>query len=437
MQKNILLLMTIIFFTDSMDRVCNLVVGGFNIRFAYVIILLLGLLTLLTIAKKHGRMQKKYFSGGLWLVFWTITLLVFIPNTTYLMRNIGYMLWHLLHVTLIVFMLLLITNHETFQKAVRIYLWSFAILSAFGLIQLFFGLFGISVLVTDWWIPGRFPRINGFCYEPSYFGTYLLIGWASLFILRVVKNDIFPKRQLNGLFIIVTLGTLVTSSRMSYLLMIAVVVFYTSYLLVTSLWKMKITRKTIVYFLILTLSCVAIGALISKNLDSIKFMFSGVGLAGTSSHSVKQRSGETEETFDIFKRSPWIGVSLGGIPSARALQKGIIVTDNITAKNNEGLNIFVEVLAASGIIGALFFLAYWTTIFGTSLSLYRKVKRIDNDLSVLLLAFPFGLLCELGILIMNQNISRLYLWVHIGMVMLVISNGAKVVAQNKIKGQYS
>ncbi|QCT93944.1 hypothetical protein FE773_01735 [Caminibacter mediatlanticus TB-2] len=157
--------------------------------------------------------------------------------------------------------------------------------------------------------------------------------------------------------------------------------------------------------------------------DEIKFLYAGLGIGGTSAHSSGTRINQMLETFEVFLKSPLIGYSLGGIPSAIGLSQDIIINSQIEAKNFEGMNVFLEILAASGIIGFLFFLLYLIFLFFKAFSISRKLKKTDYFFILIVKAFVFSLFWELMILMLNQNIFRPYLWILIGMLNATIFVG--------------
>jgi len=109
--------------------------------------------------------------------------------------------------------------------------------------------------------------------------------------------------------------------------------------------------------------------------------------------------------------SPLIGYSLGGISSALGELRGSPVTSLALAKQNGGMSVFAEVLAASGIVGFIPFMIYIAQIILKPLKLARI--GISPEIKILLRAMAFSLLFELFILQFNQNILRPYLWLHI------------------------
>ncbi|GGK37106.1 hypothetical protein GCM10010965_32440 [Caldalkalibacillus thermarum] len=153
------------------------------------------------------------------------------------------------------------------------------------------------------------------------------------------------------------------------------------------------------------------------------FLLSGTGINGTSSHSVDARFENFTDTLNVFMKNPLIGVSLGGVAPAIGRLHGITVTDQETAKHFEGISIFAEVLAASGIIGFTFFMSY---IFTIIFKPFILSKKINNQLiSGLLKGMVFSLIGLLIILQFNQNILRLYLWLHIGILSALYSVSLK------------
>ena len=88
----------------------------------------------------------------------------------------------------------------------RAYLWSFVAVALYGLLQ-FFGPLLLHVTMpftVQWIVHGRVARINAFSYEPSYYATYMFIGWAMLFQLRLSNAEITRGRTMKWATILVT-----------------------------------------------------------------------------------------------------------------------------------------------------------------------------------------------------------------------------------------
>lgn len=139
-------------------------------------------------------------------------------------------------------------------------------------------------------------------------------------------------------------------------------------------------------------------------------------MLGTSSHSVNERLQAAIDTFKVFLNNPFIGVSLGGIPSHRASLYGINISTQIEAKRFEGMNVLIELLAASGSFGFFFFLLFVLNLIKLHIRLIKKSKKIFNKPSVLLSitnTLGISLIVEIFALTMNQNILRPYVWLNI------------------------
>ncbi|EDM23175.1 O-antigen ligase family protein [Caminibacter mediatlanticus] len=368
----IILLIFMLFLTSSFDIFLNINLGGFHLRIVYIIEFLLFSLFLYNL--KHSYFKFRIINWQL-LLIWILFLVIFIPNTNFLIRNIGYVFWLFLSIIMIALLGTLI-NKKNFFKIFDYYVLSFYIVAIFGFVQFILGLFGISLLTTQWWIYGKLPRINGFNYEPSYFGTYLLIGWSLLFYL-IAKDRIFKKRYYKK-FLFITLVMILSSSRMTILFLIIIPLSFAIVRIFNDFLNRFSIKKHYVKYIILLLLIIYFLIFITVHYwDEIKFLYAGLGIGGTSAHSSGTRINQMLETFEVFLKSPLIGYSLGGIPSAIALSQGITINSQIEAKNFEGMNVFLEVLAASGIIGFLFFLLYLIFLFLKAFSISRKLKKTD------------------------------------------------------------
>jgi hypothetical protein len=158
------------------------------------------------------------------------------------------------------------------------------------------------------------------------------------------------------------------------------------------------------------------------NLKKFLSVFEGLPILSKYSHSATIRIDDFINTWNIFIDSPFIGYSLGGIAPAIAKYKGHIEITQELVKKTEGMCIFLEVLAASGIIGFLFFAVFFTKfIWSTKILRQLSVKKSSDSIylwisvhRLLIIAWLFQLL----LLCLNQNILRNYVWVHIAILNL-------------------
>ncbi len=400
----------LLFLSSSWDVFANIRISGYSFRFFYLLEILL--LFFLFFKKK----KISFFIGHTFFILWMFFIVIAIPNTSILTRNIGYFFWLIFSYLLLILIISYSQTVEKFFRYFKLYILSFLCMSLFGFIQFLVGLAGISLMTTQWWIKGVLPRINGLSYEPSYYGTYILGGTVLLYWLTFVeKRKILPFQLAITFFIILVI--ILSSSRIAILSLIFVIFLHIFHKFFIPLFKGRLNLtglRTITFFLIIIL----IGNIfIFTHLKSFKIFMTGVGLLGTPSHSVDQRLQATIDTFKIFLNNPFIGVSLGGIPSHRANLHGITISTQLEAKQFEGLNVWLEVLAASGIFGFSFFLIFWLNLVKVHFSLKRKLRKslnlsltyllsISNALGIMLIAESFALM-------MSPNILRPYFWLSL------------------------
>ncbi|MES9789659.1 hypothetical protein ABWL24_04045, partial [Priestia megaterium] len=347
------------------------------------------------------------------LLSWFVFIVMFIPNTTYLLRNINYAIWMLFNILLIFAAVQYINTRERVTKLIKTYLYSYLFVGSWGIIQFILSLGGIRpFLATQWW-PTGLVRVNGFSYEPSYFATYMLIGWAFVMYLKVKKSKLLGQRTLNIMLMVITTSIILSSSRMGIALlglwMVGYFVIFMGYFLKARVHLGYL--KPILFFGIGIALMVSV--VLTDSSGRFDFLLAGTGLHGTASHSLDDRSSGFEDTLTVFKESPLVGHSLGGIAPAIGGLHNVVVTSQEQAKPFEGLSTFAEVLAASGIFGFLPFILYIFTLIVAPLKLAKKIQ--DRETRNILIGMTISLIAEIIILQFNQNISRLYFWYHIAL----------------------
>jgi len=369
--------------------------GGFTVRiyqFLLIPVLLKGMLEMFQ---------------GLWpvgfgkLLVWTIFIVLFIPNTSLIERNVFYALWLVSSVLMVLGITASVDTPEKLQTILRWYTYSFAFSAIFGLVQLILPLVGLpGPLVQEWWIHDKLARINGFTYEPSYFATYMITGWVMIDYLRYKK---FHFRYLNLCFWLITLALVLCSSRAGWIAMGV-------WVAIRAFWHLR--AGTVPWRQIgITLAAAALvvaGVMVVTGLEGDDFMVltAGMGVVDEQgSFSAEGRWDTTIETLQVYADHPIIGVSLGGVATEIAHQNGYDVVDNEDAKTSEGLCTTAEVLAASGTIGFIFYVLYMV-------ELCRGMFRLSTGTAIAG-ALGWGLILLLFILQTDQNILRGYVWFHI------------------------
>jgi hypothetical protein len=414
-------LFTLGVFTVSFDILFVVNIGP-NIRASQLIFCLLICNYFITLLHKRTAVPV----GSMSLLLWTFFIILFIPNSGFIPKGIGYGMWLIFNILIIFTLVQVISVPRYLKFYVSIYVYSFAFVAFFGLMQFFGGVlgFGRHLLVETWWIPDILPRVNGFSYEPSFFASYILIGWVM--VVYFLKNQIYiiAVKKLRICYLVITAALLLSGSRLG---LIFIFLWYLQYpaTSVLRLLTSRYRRKDIaVIILSLAIAGFAIFAYYSvENSVLFQALAFGVGLGGASSHSVDERLVGFLSLVEIFMDSPFIGYSLGGLSYALGNLSGVNVTDFITAKL-EGNGVFLEVLAASGIFGFISFCIYIFKICKSPFSLANKLSNIE--MSGLLRGMALALLFELAILQPNQNILRPYLWLHIAMLSAVYSMAIKM-----------
>ena len=360
------------------------------------------------------------------LVIWGLFLVIWTPRTYDLGFSIGYTGWFLINVALIYFATQYYGyNRNHMDSMLRWYLNIYVAISAFGLIQLIVGIFGYNILVTQWWIAGKLPRLNGFSYEPSYYATYLITGWGMFAWLVERDVSLYSRRYTQLSFAVITSALILSSSRMAIL----VVAGYAIYYLVKNLIWIALNLKINVKFLKVVSFCVAGVVLFSLfitltvGFSSLKFLLFGTGLGGTANHSATIRFGQLQDTINLIKESPFIGYGLGGIWSVIAAKRGLPV------KEVTGMNVTAEVLASTGLIGFPFYIIFISTLIFGSFKFLKK-RHIYTEL---LAASGVGFVLLYLILQFNQSILRVYLWNHIAVMCILYHYVANLQPTSAIK----
>jgi hypothetical protein len=288
----------------------------------------------------------------------------------------------------------------------------FLTIGSFGLLQLLLGLLHLPApLVQQWLIPGVWPRINGFSYEPSYFSSYMLMGWVFASWLMEKRNYVLGRRLTQATFAVSTLVMLLSTSRLGWAMMVVWGVGYAvRRFRSTGPWRFSpsLLIGSLCFLMAITLWVARSPDKIERDLA---FFAAGTGVYGTAAHSVRDRERSFGNTLAVFEKSPFVGYSLGGVATAIGVMQGKLVSGNADAKHNEGGSVFIEVLAASGVIGIVPFLFYLGVLITKPLIVSR---RVGGETGGVLSGLVWALCMELLILQFNQNILRAYLWFQIG-----------------------
>jgi hypothetical protein len=341
-------------------------------------------------------------------------------------RSIGYSFWLVSDLMIIFVFVQAFREPEDANKLLRWFLYSFIALSIFGLVQLFAGIFGVDILVTQWWVEGVLPRMNGLSYEPSYYSTYMLPGWILSNYLLSKKVESIPRRLLRLTATFTTISLILSTSRLGWMLMllwfvIRVGVRFVRFLLGKRAHFYAIRRN----MGIILLAPVILGLVASFQAEQVAtvlaratFLFRGLGVFDQASDSSAGRSDLMLLTWNAFLAHPIVGTGLGAVPAEIAAQLGAPMLTLDDAKVNEGMSVTVETLASIGIVGFLIVIGFTFSL----LTRFRAVYvRSDADRRHILR----GLIWSIGWLLLalqfNQNFLRIYVWMDIAILATLIS----------------
>jgi hypothetical protein len=413
----------LIILTSSFDIFLVAQIGP-NIRFCQIIAPVLILLAALRAAKG----TRLPLLGAMPLCIWLLFQLAFVPITGFWPKSLGYCFWLLLNMAIVYSFAFLFGDDERgLVVIVRCYTWSFAVIALCGIVQFCLPLFGLPApLVTEWWIPGRLARVNGFSYEPSYFATYLLIGFVFAGSLRRARATLMPRRSLLLIYWLALIGIVLSSSRMGIVFVIAEILLAQLapwLLFLKDLGKLRIVWRHAgalapSFAVIALLSAAILGTAkeLRDNPATMLMLLNGTGISNTAAHSVIERENSFEDTLDVFAEHPVIGRSLGGVSYTIGRLHGEDLHSFEASKQFEGMNIFAEVLAASGIVGIIPFVVFLVALIRKPLKL---AKASGPGYAALLRSLVRSLLFLLAILQFNQNILRPYLWIHVAILATV------------------
>lgn len=415
------------FLTSSFDVFLNIDAGP-NIRAAQ---LLAVILVAAAFALRRSRVALELPLGSRALLAWFCLQLAFIPVADFWLKSLAYCVWLALNIGLLFALVNLFSGDAgKLQRLLKLYLLSYVFVACFGIAQFLLPLLGgPALLVQQWWIRGSIPRVNGFSFEPSYFATYLIMGLVTLGSLRRSHIEEFRTLSWTAAYLAMIVAMLVCFSRMG-------LVFLFIELAITPakrLWRIATNPKLILRFRIRVWKLAIAGTAVAliyagvngaidwyrNNPQTVAILVAGTGLLGTATHSVDEREDHLQDTLRTIADHPWIGRGLGGVTESVAGYVGVTPMNFEETKNFEGQSVFAEVIAASGIPGSIPFFLFVAATLIAPMQLARRAPPLQ---AAWLRALVVSLLLEWGILQLNQNVLRLYLWVHIGVLVLVYAH---------------
>lgn len=375
--------------------------GGFTLRPTDVLMVAI---VLFTVPESLGSLDFRWPLGFGLLLAWTVFVLIFIPNTTFLFRNIGYAGWLFLDIAFVFAAVQVVNSPAKLKFVLYCYAMSFGFIAAFGLLQFFLPFVGLTPpLLQQWWVPGLLPRVNGFSYEPSYFAGYMVVGWVFVTSLVRHRSALLSRRTLRVLVVLTSLVLIVCGSRSGWAIMLG----WTGWYVFQSL-KKRPARLAVAGLLLVAVAAGVVYDVQAHRQDA-KLFLSGTGLLGSASYSVEGRFVRFENTLHVFSESPFVGVSLGGIIPAIASMHGRLNVHQSGSKRpvDQSQGTTAEALAATGIFGFPFYVLYIFALIWKP----RKLCAASPELRALVNSFIAAMI----VMQIQTNILQGYVWMSIAL----------------------
>jgi hypothetical protein len=419
-------MVAVCFFTASCDVVLNLKIGG-SLRLCQFLMMLV-IFAAMGHAIQNGHVL--WGRGCTSLAVWMVVQLVLLPLCGVI--SIGLEFYGLLLFTVVgVFaMIQLYGNSNRIESLMRYYMLSYVFIASFGLLQFALPLVHLpSILVQQWIVHGRVARISAFSYEPSYFATYLMIGWVMLVDLRISRAKIAAGPRWKWATAIVTAALFLSSSKTAWVFMLLEVfsrIFPGAWLGIRRFLRDFMDGRVLIRLpskLFLVNSIIVLFALssailvLSRYIPDFGIFLSGSGLGHQPAHSLNDRNNAVVTTFEAFKEHPFVGRSLGGVPIYIASRGGIEVHNMEEVRHFWGFPVLLDVLVASGLFG---FIPFLTFLYTNTIGAYRAALRYwPEERAKWLRALSRAMIFEWLVLMTDQNLLRVYLWFHFSIVAAV------------------
>jgi len=419
-------LVVVAFFTASCDMILNFNLGG-SLRLCQIIMIVVCIAASARVIQTGTILWPR---GSNSLALWMVIQAAFIPLSGVMSIGLTFFALLLFTVVSVLALVQLYGMSEHIESLMRMYLLSYVFIAAIGLVQFALPLMGLpSFMVQQWIVHGHLARISGFSYEPSFYITYLTMGWVMLVELRYAKARITQGRLWKWATLLVTASLFLSTSKTAWVFMLLEGVLR----FVPPLWRSLRSlvadirhghivvrvpgRRLLLGGIILCAVAIAGATVLSRFISSPVIFLSGSGVAGQPAHSLNTRLDVFRQTLEAYKEHPFIGRSLGGVSIYIASRSGIEVTTMEMVRQFWGFPVLLDVLVASGLFGFIPFLVFlYANTFG---ALKLAGRHWPEERAKWLRALARAMIFEWMLLMVDQNLLRVYLWFHISMVAVV------------------
>lgn len=391
-------------------------IGGMTFRAMQVfqgLFLLLGLAVIMT------RRAVVPVPGAVPLIGFLVLNLMLAVVAPGMVRSVGYGIWLIFNALLVLALPQILAGLQalTMRRVMQLYLLGFVLAASLGVFQFVTVMAGLDLFPSRVKSLAGLPRVHIFMYEPSFYGTYLAAGFVTLLVLCDRACWLFPRFVQIAALGVVILAMVLSVSRMAMALLLAAAAWF----VVWSLVRLVLMGRTSIVRLLVITALVSAGATAAYVLYELlgyqffRSLMQGVGglfaAEDISSHSIDDRTTGMRDTFLVWLENPLLGVSLGGVAEAIAAMRGVPRV-SADGKEIEGLNVFAEILAGTGIVGFALFMWFLSAVIGGAL--WKRAQLIEPYASWLQ-ALAIASFVQLLMLFWNQNILRPYVWMHLAM----------------------
>lgn len=389
------------------DELLMIEVGGLTLRFSLVFIMAACFCLLIVWCQRKEILVPV---GSNLLISLLILNGVFsvINSSESLMMQLGYQIWFLLDVMLVLLCVNLFFKEK--DKHLLFILWTcvFVAMAVICIIQLILGIWGIQFYQEQYF--GRLPRCDAFLSEPSYYACFILPGWVTFaWLLEQREEYIFSRKAQWGIWLLFTITLMFSTSRMGILMTAAWLVFRLLAACFTHHSARRDRLKVLAFLIaasVLALLMVGLIYAIANNellavKNSIPPAQEGFSdrIMDTAGSDTPRIEGMIWTLRAFWENHLWVGSSLGGV-YAEVMH---VAPENVWQVSN----LCAELLVALGLPGFLALIAYLLRLVQKSI-----IARKDNKI---IIAILWGILWQLGILQFNNNGLRIYVWVNIAL----------------------
>ncbi len=376
--------------TSTGFDVLSINIGGGNLRASYLFYLIVYLF-IFKLVRLHN-------IQNIYIYLFILVGLISIIQSYNPLRSGMYLLW-IIFSYIVIFG---IFSFFTFKHPEDIYKCLFYSFRIQVIISLILSILGIGI----------YGRATILYYEPSYFAIASIIYLALVFT-RIIRFG-FKQSLLDILMLLIELYT----TKSATLIIAAMTVLATSYLLSGFTIK-KVFSLVSIVFILFSLSLFY--AKVSNDLiaTTLQQAYSSENPVLYLMDRGGNRIPRLQCAWDVFLDNSWLGVGIGGYESyTNTINISYCSAGKawLSAEEQPATNIFVEILATTGIFGGIFFVA-----FLSHLIFMKSLKKLNY----MQLSYLIAIISMLIMLNFEANYLRPYLWMILGIYSGSLMSGNK------------